>query len=117
MSQRFTVALLGSAAFLIAFLVVFSLLKNGPPSWSPSEAPAQAKEPTVDRITDPVTVQAFNELIIKQGFNCPSVISLIRNKMQTERGQPFQVACSGRPGGLFYRVTVQPRGTAIVEAN
>ena len=115
MDRWFTTAMLGLAAFCLVVLVVFSIMLNGPPRWSAPQAPAQAKASTVDTITDPVTVQAFKEFIIKQGFNCPSVITLIRNKMQTVRGQPFQVACSG--GSFFYRVTVQPRGTAIVEVN
>jgi hypothetical protein len=64
---RFTVAMSGLAAFCLVALVLYSMMLNGPPRWSAPEAPAQAKASTVDRITDPLTLQAFSELIIKQG--------------------------------------------------
>lgn len=43
------------------------------------------------------------------------IVSLIRMDVEDERGMPFMVACTGGSAGLFYRVTVQRRGSTIVE--
>jgi hypothetical protein len=66
-------------------------------------------------ISDPATIAAFAEAVNQGGYNCPQALIVTRLDYQNERGQPFMVACSGSAMGLYYRVTVQPRGTAIVE--
>jgi hypothetical protein len=67
-------------------------------------------------ITDQATIAAFRDAVNQGGYNCPRVILVSRLDYQDERGQPFMVACSGPGLGFSYRVTVQPRGTVIVES-
>jgi hypothetical protein len=65
-------------------------------------------------ITDQAAMAAFESEVVRSGYNCPRIVSVYRLEYQTERGQPFMVACAGG-SGFFYRVTVQQRGTVLVE--
>ena len=58
---------------------------------------------------------AFANAVVQSGYSCTSVTMVEPYNTQTELGKRFLVGCAGQQKNFYYQVTIQQRGTVLVE--
>jgi hypothetical protein len=67
-----------------------------------------------NKLENPAAIENLMTQVERGGYECARVVSAYRVEDDAYGRTEFMVACAVAPAGALYRVTVPPRGRALV---